>query len=183
MKKINIFWFRRDLRLQDNAGLYHALKSGNPVLPVFIFDRNILDKLENRKDARVEFIHQELSRMQQELAAHGSSLLVRHGIPLEIWQQLSEAYEIEAVYTNRDYEPYARERDAAVEKLLDEKGIQFHTFKDHVIFEQLEVTKDDGLPYTVFTPYSRKWMARLQAGTDGTTDASLESSVHLKPFD
>ena len=180
MKKINIFWFRRDLRLQDNAGLYHALKSGNPVLPVFIFDRNILDKLENRKDARVEFIHQELSRMQQELAAHSSSLLVRHGLPLEIWQQLSEAYEIEAVYTNRDYEPYARERDAAVERLLGEKGIRFQTFKDHVIFEQLEVTKDDGLPYTVFTPYSRKWMAKLQAGT---ADASLESSAHLKPFD
>ena len=163
MPKINLFWFRRDLRLEDNAGLYHALKSGRPVLPVFIFDKNILDDLEDKKDARVEFIHLEISRLANELKALGSSLLVKYGYPDAVWKELLQAYDIENVFTNHDYEPYAKERDTAVQTLLENRGISFHTFKDHVIFEKNEVVKDDGNPYTVFTPFSRKWLALLHS--------------------
>jgi len=160
---VAIFWFRRDLRLHDNAGLYHALRSGLPVLPLFIFDTNILDDLPERRDARVEFIHQALVELKQKLEALGSTLLVRHGKPQEVWAQILSEHEVAAVFTNRDYEPYALERDAAVQAFLSEKNIPFHTSKDHVIFEKNEVLKDDGTPYTVFTPYSRKWRAKLES--------------------
>ncbi|MCB0663547.1 MAG: deoxyribodipyrimidine photo-lyase [Saprospiraceae bacterium] len=162
MSKISIFWFRRDLRLEDNAGLYHALKGEHPVLPLFIFDKNILDKLP-KSDARVEFIHREINRLKKELEEKGSSLLIKYGNPLEVWKELMNEYEIAAVYTNRDYEPYAKDRDAKVKELLSGKDISFHTFKDHVIFEKDEVLKDDGDPYVVFTPYSRKWKERRHA--------------------
>jgi deoxyribodipyrimidine photo-lyase len=163
MAAINIFWHRRDLRLEDNAGLYHALKSENPVLSLFIFDENILSKLEEQDDARVSFIHQEIHRLSEELQAKGSALVVKYGKPLEIWKSLIEDYEIAEVFTNRDYEPYAKERDEAVEALLKEHDIPFHTFKDHVIFEKKEITtKSESKPYTVFTPYSRTWKAKLK---------------------
>lgn len=158
---IAIFWFRRDLRLEDNAGLYHALRSGLQVQPIFIFDSNILDDLEDKTDKRVLFIHQALEQIQAQLVGLKSSLDVRHGKPLEVFSQLLTEYKIAAVYTNHDYEPYAGERDAAIAATLKEKGIMFHTFKDQVIFEKEEVVKDDGKPYTVFTPYSRKWKAKL----------------------
>ena len=160
-RKIAIFWFRRDLRLNDNAGLYHALRSGCPVLPVFIFDTVILDQLENKADRRVEFIHMALSGMQEELKQTGSSLEIHHGFPLNIFRQLTMENEITGVFTNTDYEPYATQRDADVKKLLTGKGIPFHGYKDQVIFEKGEVLKDDGKPYTIFTPYSRKWRAKL----------------------
>ena len=108
---INIFWFRRDLRLQDNAGLYHALKSGQPVLPLFIFDKNILDDLEDKKDARVQFIHETLQGMKTQLEEMGSTLLVKYGTPEEIWKTILQEYKVEKVFTNHDYEPYALERD------------------------------------------------------------------------
>ena len=158
---VNIFWFRRDLRLHDNAGLYHALKEGKPVIPLFIFDRNILDEFEDRKDRRVEFIHSSLLDVERLLADKGSTLDVRYGFPIETWKQLTQDYKIENVYTNHDYEPYARSRDEEVAKFLKANGILFHSFKDQVIFEKGEVLKDDGRPYTVFTPYSRKWKAAL----------------------
>lgn len=158
---MNIFWFRRDLRLHDNAGLYHALRSNQPVMPLFIFDRTILDKLENRSDARVEFIHNALRDLQDQLSKRGSSLLVRHGSPLEVWRTLVGEFRIEQVFTNRDYEPYARERDAQVAGFLKQSGVAFHSFKDQVIFETTDVLKEDGAPYTVFTPYSNKWRAHL----------------------
>ncbi len=158
---INIFWFRRDLRLNDNAGLYQALKAGIPVLPIFIFDRNILDKLENKEDRRVEFIHHAISGMHKELAEAGRSLEVFYGFPKEVFEELAAAYTIANVYTNDDYEPYARERDAEMEETLGKKGIGLKKFKDHVIFEKSEVIKDDGSPYTVFTPYSKKWKSKL----------------------
>ena len=158
---VNIFWFRRDLRLHDNAGLYHALKEGKPVIPLFIFDRNILDELEDQKDRRVEFIHSSLLDVERLLADKGSTLDVRYGFPIETWKQLTQDYKIENVYTNHDYEPYARSRDEEVAKFLKANGILFHSFKDQVIFEKGEVLKDDGRPYTVFTPYSRKWKAAL----------------------
>lgn len=158
---VNIFWFRRDLRLNDNAGLYHALRSGTPVVPLFIFDRNILDELEDRTDARVDFIHQCIRGMQGELLRMGSTMDIRYGRPAEVFESLLRDYQIENVFTNHDYEPYARERDARIEALLKEKGIRFNTYKDQVIFEKEEVLKDDGKPYTVFTPYSKRWKARL----------------------
>jgi deoxyribodipyrimidine photo-lyase len=154
---VSIFWFRRDLRLHDNAGLYHALKGGDPVLPIFIFDRSILDQLEDKTDQRVAFIHQALQEIQLSLTAMGSSLEVYYGFPREIFGRLLKEQNIRAVYTNHDYEPYARERDGAVGEMLTSAGIPFHTYKDQVIFEKTEVVKDDGKPYTVFTPYSKKW--------------------------
>ena len=158
---VNIFWFRRDLRLEDNAGLYHALKEGKPVVPVFIFDRNILDELEDKKDRRVEFIHLALQTIQAKLTKIGSALDVRHGFPKEVYKQLLQDYSIEKVFTNHDYEPYAGSRDKEIADLLKAGGVSFHTYKDQVIFEKSEVVKDDTKPYTVFTPYSRRWKAAL----------------------
>lgn len=159
---VHICWMRRDLRLHDQTALFHALKSGVPVVPVFIFDRNILDQLEDKHDRRVEFIHLALQRMQQQLVAMGSTLDVRYGYPQQVFAGLLQEYAINAVFTNHDYEPYARERDAAIGRWLQQQGIAFHTFKDEVLLERDEVLKDDGKPYTVFTPYSRKWKATLQ---------------------
>jgi deoxyribodipyrimidine photo-lyase len=161
MEKLNVMWFRRDLRLHDNAALYHALKSTKPVLPVFIFDSDILDQLEDKTDRRVEFIHLCLLEMQTELSNLGSTLEVYYGKPIEVFEGLTTRYELQTVFTNHDYEPYALERDEAVSKLLKGKNVSFRTYKDQVIFEKNEVLKDDEKPYTVFTPYSRKWKAIL----------------------
>ena len=158
---ISIFWFRRDLRLHDNAGFYHALKSGLPVLPIFIFDPQILDKLSNKSDKRVTFIHQQLHKLKQELTALGSDLLVQYATPQQAWQNIIKQYDVKQVYTNHDYEPYAIKRDKEIGELLALKQIGFNTYKDQCIFEHNEVLKDDGKPYTVFTPYSKKWKAKL----------------------
>jgi len=160
-KNTTLFWFRRDLRLQDNAGLHFALKENEEVVPIFIFDTVILDKLEDKADLRIAFIHQSLTLMQKQLEEMGSSLLVHHGNPSEIFERLNP----KAVYTNHDYEPYARKRDDLVKKILEVKGVLFKTYKDQVIFEKDEVTKDDGKPYTIFTPYSRKWKSKLEKST------------------
>ncbi len=162
MQKVNIFWFRRDLRLKDNAGLFYALKSDHPVLPIFIFDKHILDKLDGKADRRVQFIHAALEEMQLLLKKLGSSLEVFYTTPQEAFSVLLDKYDLEKVFTNHDYEPYARERDSSITTLLQNKGVSFHSFKDQVIFEKGEVVKDDGKPYTVFTPYSRKWKAALE---------------------
>ena len=161
LSKISVFWFRRDLRFDDNAGLYHALKSGVPVMPIFIFDTNILNDLEDKRDRRVDFIHQALLRLQDQLTAKGSSLLVMNGKPIECFQKLITLYSVADVYTNHDYEPYAGKRDDQIKAFLKEKGVGFRTFKDQVVFEKSEVVKESGEPYTVFTPYSRKWKERL----------------------
>ncbi len=158
---VSVFWFRRDLRLNDNAGLYRALKAGEPVLPVFIFDTDILNKLDNKADMRVTYIHQALQQLQQQLAGMGSSLLTLHGNPADVFARLTTVFDIKAVYTNRDYEPGAIARDAAITNLLAQKGIALHSYKDQVIFDRSEVVKDNGEPYTVFTPYSRKWKQKL----------------------
>ncbi|MBK6994545.1 MAG: deoxyribodipyrimidine photo-lyase [Lewinellaceae bacterium] len=168
---ISIFWFRRDLRLDDNAGLYHALKglvrglargsASCPVLPLFIFDREILDELEDKIDARVEFIYHAVYDLKKRLEEMGSTLLIRYGKPQEIWLQLMQEFNIAAVFTNRDFEPYAMERDNTVRQMLSDQNIPFHTYKDHVIFEKDEVLKNDGTPYTVFTPYSKRWLEKL----------------------
>jgi deoxyribodipyrimidine photo-lyase len=158
---VSIFWFRRDLRLNDNAGLYHALKRGYPVLPVFIFDRTILDELEDKDDARVTFIYQTITALDNELRGYGSSLLVLHDKPLNAWETLLKNHNITAVYANHDYEPAANARDQTVAQLLKGRNISFNTCKDQVIFEKDEVIKDDGKPYTVYTPYQRKWYQTL----------------------
>ena len=168
-QSISISWFRRDLRLDDNAGLYHALKAGVPVLPIFIFDTDILDGLEEKKDKRVHFIHDALAAMQEQLVKMGSSLYVLHSTPMAAFKKLADEYHIEAVYTNHDYEPYAGKRDKEIGNFLRDNGIAFHTYKDQVIFEKSEVVKDNQEPYTVFTPYSRKWKERL-------------TDFHLKPY-
>lgn len=159
-----ICWMRRDLRLHDNTALHAALASGLPVLPVFLFDRHILDALENRTDRRVAFIHQQLDQIRQRLAEAGGSLWTAYGTPETEWPKLLDqlaaaGYSVESVYTNRDYEPYAQQRDAAVRALLADRGVVWHDHKDHVIFEPHEVLKGDGTPYTVFTPYSKRWLA------------------------
>ncbi|HTL09398.1 MAG TPA: deoxyribodipyrimidine photo-lyase [Chitinophagaceae bacterium] len=158
---VNICWFRRDLRTEDNAALYHALKSDKPVLPLFIFDKNILDDLSNKADRRVEFIHAAILEMQEVFTKAGGSLQVYYDQPLQVFKKLLAKYSIEKVFTNTDYEPYAIERDAAVQKLLTEHNASLHSYKDQVIFEKDEIVKSDGKPYTVFTPYSRVWKATL----------------------
>jgi len=159
---VNIFWFRRDLRLQDNAGLWYALRSGQAVLPVFIFDRNILDDLEDKSDRRLTFIHGALEKMQAELLQLGSSMEVCHGFPEEVFSSLLAKYHVVRVFCNHDYEPYAAQRDLAVSRLLAAQGVGWESHKDQVLYEKDEVLKSDGSPYTVFTPYSRKWKGRLQ---------------------
>lgn len=161
MKKNILFWFRRDLRLKDNAGLYHALKSGSKVIPLFIFDETILEKLPTKNDKRVDFIHQAITQINEQLQQHHSGLLVLHSNPIKAFEKLISTYAIEAVYTNHDYEPYANERDECIKQFLAKKSIEFKTYKDQCIFEKAEVTKDDGKPYTVFTPYSKKWKTKL----------------------
>ncbi len=155
------FWFRRDLRLDDNTGLLRALDAGKPVLPVFIFARNILDRLEDRDDARVSFLHDRIRSLDAELCKYGSGLLVAFGNPLESWKKWQKQFGFSAVYTNRDYEPYGTKRDREVSDWLGTQGVAFHSFKDQVIFEREEVVKPDGDPYSVYTPYSRRWRARL----------------------
>ncbi len=158
---VSIFWFRRDLRLNDNAGLHHALKSGHPVLPIFIFDKEILDQLQDKDDARVTFIYETIEQLNKELHQHGCSLLVLHDRAEHAWSKLLQDYNIASVYTNHDYEPYAKQRDEAILGVLKQHNISLKTYKDQVIFEKDEVIKDDGKPYTVYTPYQRKWYQTL----------------------
>ncbi|WP_179352461.1 cryptochrome/photolyase family protein [Winogradskyella vidalii] len=160
--KTNIFWFRRDLRLDDNRGFYEALKGKHPVLPIFIFDTEILEKLP-KDDARVTFIHETLQQMRQTLQEeHDSSIAIYYGKPEAIYKQLINDYDIETVYTNHDYEPYATKRDEAIKVILKSHDIDFKTYKDQVIFEKDEVVKKDGDPYLVYTPYMRTWKEKFK---------------------
>lgn len=161
-KKVNIFWFRRDLRLDDNVGFYNALQSKNPVLPIFIFDSEILKKLP-KDDARVSFIFETLQKMRIELQDNfESSIAIYHGKPKTIFEEILNDFEVEEVYTNHDYEPYARERDEEIKEFLSDKNVAFNTFKDQVIFEKNEVVKKDGDPYVVYTPYMRTWKEKFK---------------------
>ncbi|MFC0604251.1 cryptochrome/photolyase family protein [Winogradskyella pulchriflava] len=159
---VNIFWFRRDLRLDDNVGFYEALRGEHLVLPIFIFDSEILDELP-KNDARVTFIHKTLQDMRQTLQdEYGSSIAIYHGKPKDIFETLLKEFKIHTVYTNHDYEPYAKKRDEEIEKLLDKNDVGFKTFKDQVIFEKNEVVKQDGDPYVVYTPYMRTWKEKFK---------------------
>ena len=158
---MNVFWFRRDLRVDDNKGFFQALNSNSEVLPLFIFDKNILDELP-KDDARVSFIHERLDSIDMELQKFGKNLAVFYGDPITIIEKLISENQIQGVYTNHDYEPYAKDRDQKITSILAAKNIGFHTFKDQVIFEKSEVVKDDQTPYVVYTPYSRKWKDLFQ---------------------
>jgi deoxyribodipyrimidine photo-lyase len=159
---ISICWLRRDLRIQDNAALYHALKSAEPVLLLFIFDTEILDKLNNKADGRVTFIYNTLVELQEELKALGTSLLIKTGSPIGVWRdEILKEYDVKAVFINNDYEPYARKRDAELAELLAPKSIPVHGFKDQVLFDKNEIVKSDGQPYTVYSPYFKQWFAKL----------------------
>lgn len=160
-QKISVFWFRRDLRLEDNHGLYQALKGPWPVLPVFIFDPNILLRLSSKADARVEFILSALQDLQEKLLSVGSSIRVLHLSPLEAFKSLVEQFDIQAIYCNHDYEKYARERDEHIKQWAGQNSIQFYSYKDQVIFEKDEVLSGQNTPYTVFTPFARKWKEKL----------------------
>lgn len=158
---VAVFWFRRDLRLDDNAGLFHALKSGSAVLPIFIFDSDILSQLEDPSDRRVDMIHQILEDLHAQLRRLGSGLRVLTGTPLDVFGMLHKDYKIDAVFCNADYEPNAIRRDQSVQDWCAANGCRLHAFKDQVVFDYTEVLKDDGTPYTIYTPYSKKWLATL----------------------
>lgn len=182
--EISIFWFRRDLRLKDNTGLFEALKNSKPVLPVFIFDSAILEKLRSDEDRRVVFIHKTISAIQNELLQVGSSLLVLHGSTELVFKNLMKEYTITSVYANTDYEPATIVRDNKISELLLSKGIHFKLFKDQVIFEKSEIVKEDGSPFKVFTPYSKVWKHKLnqEKKTHFPNENLLSNFYKTKPF-
>jgi len=158
-QKVTFFWFRRDLRLEDNTALFHALQSDFPVIPLFIFDEEILENLP-KNDPRVSFIYDSLQNIKNQLLEINSSVLIKKGKSLDIWKSLSTEFDIQEVFFNKDYEPFAIKRDLAISSLLQENNIKVSSYKDHVIFEEKEIIKSDGLPYTVYTPYKNKWLEK-----------------------
>ena len=162
MKKVSVFWFRRDLRIEDNHGLFQALSGPYPVLPIFIFDKAILSRLPSKKDGRVEFIHQALATLKSLICQQAGDISIFHDHPLHVFEKLTSEYDVQAIYLNHDHEKYAIQRDEEIKQLANSKKISFHTFKDHVIFEKNEVLSGQGTPYTVFTPYANKWKDRLK---------------------
>ena len=161
-EKVSIFWFRRDLRLDDNYGLFKALKGESPVLPIFIFDDDITDELVV-DDSRITFIYDQLSNLSVELKQNESSIYCLKGSTIDVWKKLLTEFDIDAVYTNEDYEPYAILRDKNVAELLTQNGVKFELFKDQVIFAKDDILKGDKTPYTVFTPYKNKWLEAFKA--------------------
>lgn len=161
MAKTTLFWFRRDLRWDDNVGLFHALKEAGPVQPVFIFDSEILSKLDDASDARVTFIHETLQGLKKFFCEQGSDLVVRSGSVLDVLKSLAAELEVGSIYTNHDYEPAARARDEKVAQWAQRAGIEFRTFKDQTLFEKDEILSGTGKPYTVYTPYKKKVLATL----------------------
>lgn len=180
---MNIFWFRRDLRLEDNTGLYEALKSSN-VLPIFIFDKNILDELP-KNDARITFIYQLLKNLQKQLGSHNRSLAVFYGEPEDVIKRLIHENKINVVYTNQDYEPYALKRDKAIIEILQHNNIDFQAFKDQVIFEKDEIVKADNTPYSVYTPYMKRWKEAFKKQhfiLRGIKNNMDDFAIHSYPF-
>lgn len=153
--KVSIFWFRRDLRLEDNVAFFHSLQSEYPVLPIFIFDDEILDELP-KNDPRLNFIHNQLKKLNSKLNRHDSSIKTFHSNYKKAWQHLDETYEIKEVYFNEDYEPYALERDKWVNSYFNSTKTKVNSFTDHVVFKPGVILKDNGLPYTVYTPFKNK---------------------------
>ena len=179
--KLALFWHRRDLRINDNHGLIKALTSGHKIIPIFIFDTTILSKLKS-EDQRVIFIHQQIEKIKTDYQSFDSDLLVYYGNPIELIPQIAKEFTVQKVFTNRDYDPQAIQRDTEIFEILNALSIEFIGSKDHVIFEKNEVVKDDGKPYTVFTPYSRKWKATLTSQHLASFDTRSHVS-NLQPFD
>ena len=167
---INLFWFRRDLRLHDNHGLFKALEKGN-VLPIFIFDPEIIDKLEDKNDLRVNFIYNQLTEINKTLKDYSTQLSIFYNKPINVFKDLLKKYKIETLYFNHDYEPYATKRDQEVTRLLNTQNISVYSFKDQVIFERSEILKNDQKPYTVFTPYSKKWKENIKSNLTKSFDS------------
>ncbi|OIP82267.1 MAG: deoxyribodipyrimidine photolyase [Porphyromonadaceae bacterium CG2_30_38_12] len=178
-----LFWFRRDLRLEDNVGLFHALKSGLPVIPVFVFDTDILNQLQDKADKRVDLIYQRLLVLQETLHKHNVGLVVKCGTPAQIIPKLCETYHVKEVFCNEDYEPHAMARDKEIKHLLAIKNIAFRTYKDQVVFAKNEVLKPDGKPYTIYTPYAKKWKAMLleHAFEPVSSELLLQNFIHDLP--
>ena len=173
--KVSICWLRRDLRVLDNTALYHALKSNVPVLTLFIFDTLILDRLSDKKDKRVTFIHRALQNLNDTLIQNGSSLYIINSDPVSAFEKVCNQYDVRAVFANHDYEPYALDRDVQIRELLAKKSIPFHSYKDQVIFEKSEVMKSEGSPYTVYTPYSKVWKQKYL--NDPPTTLEVEEHI------
>lgn len=180
MSKINIFWFRRDLRLSDNTALNAALQSDQKVLPIFIFDTEILDQLENKSDRRLDYIHQALEKINNELKNHTSGIRTYLGKPIDIFKDIIKEFDVETVFCNRDYEPQAIKRDKEIYDFLQKNNVEFKGFKDQVIFEKNEIVKSDGLPYTVFTPFSKKWKEKLYQTEINSTKINFENFHQFK---
>ncbi len=181
---VNIFWMRRDLRLEDNTALFHALKTRENVLILFIFNPEILVRIDNGSDYRVNFVFDTLLQLKKELEKFGSSLLVAHGRPMEVFKGLTEKFHICSVYCNRDYEPYTTYRDMEIERFLKMNRAEFITYKDHVIFEKDELVKKDGKPYTVFTPYKNRFLEKLNIESVRANKTSLyfHNFIRIKPI-
>ncbi|MGB0883679.1 MAG: cryptochrome/photolyase family protein [Flavobacteriales bacterium] len=171
-QKISVFWFRRDLRLEDNHGLSKALESPFPVLPLFIFDTNIVDELK-ADDPRVSFIYKHLKLVSDKLNTISSSLLCKKGNPKDVWKTLLDQFDVQSVFANEDYEPYAIQRDKDIENLLSHHHIELNLFKDQVIFEKYEILKADQKPYTIFTPYKNKWLSLFDEAFTSSFDSGL----------
>jgi deoxyribodipyrimidine photo-lyase len=161
-EEISVFWFRRDLRLEDNCALFHALNSKLPVLPIFIFDEAILNELP-KDDPRVNFIYDTLKDFNNELIKFNASLYIKKGNPADIWSAIFEEFKVKNVFFNKDYEPYAKQRDEKIKLFCKQKNSNCFTYKDQVIFEEAEIVKADGLPYSVYTPYKNKWLEKYNA--------------------
>lgn len=183
-ERVAVCWFRRDLRINDNAAFYHALKSGLPVIPFFIFDTEILDKLSDKKDKRVQFIHDNLTAMNETFLKKDSSFLVIHDSALAAFKIIEKLFIIAGVFTNEDYEPAAISRDKEIGEYLSSKNIPFQLFKDQVIFEKSEIMKSDGSPYHVFTPYSKLWLKHFEgvALPSYSSEKLLDNLLKINPF-
>lgn len=181
MKKISIFWFRRDLRLLDNTALHQALLTENNVLPIFIFDEEIINELP-ANDPRINFIYDNLYHIDQKLKTQNASLLVLKGNPIQVWKELLQNHFVKSVYVNKDYEPYAINRDRKIEQLLAKNNIEFLAFKDQVIHEENDVLKKDGSPYTVFTPYKNKWLEIFTPQSPSQSLAYENLNQEIRPF-
>ncbi|MBS9522622.1 deoxyribodipyrimidine photo-lyase [Litoribacter alkaliphilus] len=180
MDQVSIYWMRRDLRLDDNKALSEALKSDHPVLPIFIFDKHILGDLKE-DDARVTFLYRRLKELQEELQKdYDSSIKIIYDTPKQAFESLLKEYAVQAVFTNRDYEPYAKERDSMIKEMLEKKDIPFYDFKDQVIFEKDEIKNGSGEVYKVFTPYSKNWLSRLSTTEDALKTNRLQQNFYPK---
>ena len=173
-----LFWFRRDLRFEDNHALYRALKSGSDVMPIFIYDSDITNKL-NKNDHRLKYISETIEKLNRKLEAKKKKIYTFSGKPINIIVDLIKKLNVKEIYLNKDYEPYARERDDEIKKKCETNGVIFRSFKDHVIFEENEIVKKDGTPYVVYTPYSKQWIDKFKSNTINTfnSEGNLECLV------